>query len=86
MTSCVVPATQIVPLLGSVIWGVKTMSSLRLMTAAAGDAVTEDIRARAEKRAVKSCIVNVAEKTRGTTQIWGGGRERERKGVGWDEE
>jgi len=59
MMFCVVPTSQVVPGLGWVMAGVTTMSSLRLMAAGAGDAVAEETRARAERRAVKSCIANV---------------------------
>ena len=59
VTVCVVPTSQVVPVPGWVMEGETTMSSLRLMAAGAGDAVAEETRTRAERRAVKSCIANV---------------------------
>jgi hypothetical protein len=83
MTFCVVPTAQIAPEVGSMIWGVTTMSSLRLM-APAGNAVVEEMRVRAERRAAKSCIVNVAEKDEGNNpdMVWWKGIRTKRSGMG----
>jgi hypothetical protein len=59
---------QISPALGLMMMGEITTFSLRLMAAGAGNAVAEEARARAERRAVKSCIVNVVEKM--ITTVW----------------
>lgn len=74
-TVCTELIGQISPALGLKMGGEITMFSLRLMAAGAGNAVAEAARASAERRAVKSCIANVAEKTITTSQVWCGGKE-----------
>lgn len=91
VTTCLEPIFQTVPWLGVLMVGEKTMSSLRLLASevtATGNAVTEETRARAVKREVKSCIVEVAlKKERETRQAKYGVVEREarmkRSGMGW---
>lgn len=64
------------------------MSSLRLLASGAtarGNAVVEETRARAVRRAVKSCIVEVAQEreTQQTSQVRCGGKGNENKEE-WD--
>lgn len=56
------------------------MSSLRLIASGAtatGNAVVEETRARAVRRAVKSCIVEVAQEREATSQVRCGGKGSE---------
>lgn len=83
-TGCSDPTLQITPWAGSVIWAMTTMSSLRLMVAAStiGDAVVEEARPRAKRRAVKSCIAGVAERTTKAIQVWCDGRNEDEGELG----
>lgn len=72
VTTCLEPTFQTVPWMGDLMRGEKTMSSLRLLASwatATGNAVVEETRARAVMRAVKSCIVEVAQKRDATSQV-----------------
>lgn len=79
-TVCTELTGQISPALGLKMGGETTMFSLRLMASGAGNAVAEEARARAERRAVKSCIVNVVEKM--ITTVWWKGMRIKRSRMG----